>query len=58
MLRHDDAEWALLPSFGMPNFYVIRDGRIVERVTGWSSSTQDTRQPLIDALARSGLIEP
>ncbi len=56
LMRHDDDEWSLLPSFAMPTFYVIRDGRVIERVTGWSSRTKEQRQPLIDALSRSGLL--
>jgi len=55
---HDRDEWSLLPTWSMPKFHIVRQGKVVESVTGWSSSPTANRQLLIDALRRAGLLEP
>ena len=55
----DLSEWQMLPSWSTPNFYIVRDGRVIERVEGWSRDpARSSRAPLIDALRRSGLLNP
>jgi hypothetical protein len=56
---HDRAEWsALLPDqWQMPVFFIVRDGRIVERIAGWPRNPAENRQPLIDALVRTGMLK-
>jgi len=56
---HDRLEWAsVLPGgWEMPVFFVVRDGRIVERITGWPRNPASNRQALIDTLTRTGLLE-
>lgn len=55
---YDRKEWALLPpGWSMPAFLVVRDGKVIERITGWPREPGANRQPLVDALKRAGLIE-
>lgn len=56
-LLYDRDEWELLPSgWAMPTFFVIRDGKVMDRIVGWPRNPTENRQPLIDALMRAGLI--
>lgn len=54
---HDRGEWLTLPTWSMPKFHIVRDGKVIESVTGWPRSPAANRQPLIDALRRAGLLE-
>jgi hypothetical protein len=57
VMAYDMNEWQMLPSWSTPNFYVIRDGRVIERVEGWSRNPADgSRQALIDALRRGRML--
>lgn len=57
-LIHASEEWPQLPAdWPMPGFFIVRDGKVVERIVGWPRDPADNRQPLIDALARAGLLE-
>ena len=56
-LLYDRDEWDLLPSgWAMPTFFIIREGKVVDRIVGWPRNPIEHRQPLIDALMRAGLI--
>lgn len=50
-------EWALLPQWNMPTFYIVRDGKVIDQVDGWPRDPTSNRQPLIDALRRAGLLD-
>jgi len=54
---HDRDEWSIFPTWSMPEFHVVRDGKVVETVKGWPRSPMSNRQPLIDALRRAHLLE-
>jgi hypothetical protein len=57
-MAYDQREWALLPSWSTPVFYFVRDGKVVDRVTGWRRGVDaESRQPLISALRRNGLLD-
>lgn len=52
----DRSEWPLLPAgWRMPTFLVVRNGKVVEQITGWSRGPASNRQALVEALARHGL---
>lgn len=51
---HDRAEWPMFERWIMPTFYIFKDGKIVDSVSGWPP--QPTREHLIAALARAGLL--
>lgn len=53
---YDRAEWSLFPSWRMPVFHVVRNGKVVESVTGWPRNPAENREPLIAALKRAGLL--
>jgi len=55
---HDRSEWSIFPAWSMPEFHIVRDGKVVETVKGWPRSPASNRQPLIDALRRAGLLDP
>lgn len=55
-MLYDRSEWAVLPSWDMPDFYIVRDGKVIDRVNGWPRDPASSRQPLIDALRRAGLL--
>lgn len=47
-------EWTLLPeTWRMPTFLIVRDGKVIDRITGWPRNPSGNRQPLIDALTRA-----
>ena len=54
---HDRAEWSIFPTWPMPEFHVVRGGKVIETVKGWPRSPASNRQPLIDALRRAGLLD-
>jgi len=54
---HDRSEWSIFPAWSMPEFHIVRDGKVVETVKGLPRSPTSNRQPLIDALRRAGLLE-
>lgn len=51
---HDRAEWPMFERWIMPTFYIFKNGKIVDSVSGWPP--QPTREHLIAALARAGLL--
>lgn len=53
---YDRAEWSIFPIWRMPVFHIVRDGKIVESVVGWSRNPAGNREPLIAALKRAGLM--
>ncbi len=53
---HDPGEWRIFPTWSMPAFYIVRNGKVMESVVGWPRSPATNRQPLIDALRRAGLL--
>lgn len=55
-MAYDQREWPMLPSWETPVFYIIRDGRVIDSVIGWTRNPAESRQPLIDALSRAGLL--
>ena len=48
------AEWPMIDDWRTPTFYVLRDGVVRERVTGWRHGEQ--RAALVAALTRAGLL--
>ena len=52
---YDRAEWSVLPAWSMPEFYVVRDGKVLESIKGWDGSSS-TRTDLIAVLRRHGLL--
>lgn len=52
------AEWPMFPHWPMPEFHVVRDGRIVETVTGWPRGRDSNREALIEMLRRAELLGP
>ncbi len=59
MQIYEREEWALLPAgWEMPTFLVVRDGEVLERITGWPRKPSANRQLLIDALKRAELLAP
>ncbi|HZW19129.1 hypothetical protein [Luteimonas lutimaris] len=54
---HDRGEWSVLPTWSMPEFHVVRGGKVIETVKGWPRSPASNRRPLIDALHRAGLLD-
>lgn len=55
---HERGEWAIFPKWSMPVFHIVRNGKIVESVTGWPRDPAENREPLIAALKRAGLLRP
>lgn len=55
---HARDEWALFPEWSMPVFHIVRNGKVVESVTGWPRNPTENREPLIAALKRAGLLRP
>ena len=54
---YDRAEWKLFDRWLMPTFIVLRDGREIERFSGWpSEETGERKARLIAALRRAGLL--
>jgi hypothetical protein len=53
---YDRAEWSVLPDWKMPEFYFVRDGRVVDSVAGWWRESPDSRNNLLVALRRNGLM--
>ncbi|MDI1252960.1 hypothetical protein [Thermomonas sp.] len=59
MQIYDRKEWTLLPpGWAMPTFLVVRNGKVLERITGWPRKPAANRQLLIDALKRADLLKP
>jgi hypothetical protein len=57
-LVHTRDEWTLLPPrWSMPEFFIVRDGKVVERIAGWPRGDATHRQKLIEALERTGLLD-
>lgn len=56
-MLYDRSEWADLPKWEQPTFYIVRSGKVIDSVTGWLRDPQANRQPLIDALRRAGLLD-
>src|SRR3546814_19503295 len=54
---HDRGEWSIFPTWSMPKFHIVCDGKVIETVKGRPRSQASTRQPLLDALRRAGLME-
>jgi len=53
---YDRAEWSFLPDWQLPQFYIVRDGRVVDSVNGWWRGSAQSRDQLITALRRNGLL--
>jgi hypothetical protein len=53
---YDRSEWSMLPpGWPMPTFYVVRDGRVIDELTGWKRGG-DSRDALVAMLRRHGLL--
>lgn len=56
-MAYDLREWDMLPDWNTPVFYIVRDGKVIEQAVGWRRGVDaGSRQPLIDALRRAGLL--
>jgi hypothetical protein len=56
LMIYDRAEWRLLPRWRMPEFYVVRDGAVVDSVSGWRRGEPAHREALVSLLQRNGLL--
>lgn len=56
-MLYDRGEWALLPRWDMPTFYIVRGGKVIDQVDGWPRDPTSNRQPLINMLRRAGLLD-
>lgn len=56
-MLYDRGEWAALPRWEQPTFYIVRDGKVIDQVDGWPRDPASNRQPLIDMLRRAGLLD-
>jgi hypothetical protein len=54
---HARDEWAMFPEWRMPVFHIVKDGKVVESVVGWSRKEPTTRDRLVAALKRTGLLD-
>ena len=53
---YDRAEWSFLPHWNMPTFFVVRDGKVVDSVSGWAGGDPRDRAALVAVLKRTGLL--
>lgn len=54
---YDREEWTFLPDgWSMPTFFFMRNGKVLEQISGWGSDPTSNRKSLLKAMARSGLI--
>jgi hypothetical protein len=56
LMIYDRDEWDVLPAWRMPEFYVVRDGRVLGAVHGWQRGTSTSRDQLIALLRQHGLL--
>lgn len=49
-------EWSVLPDWGMPQFYIVRDGAVIDAASGWWRGSTESRAQLLAALRRTGLL--
>lgn len=55
---YDSSEWTLFPNWSMPAFYIVKDGKVLARLTGWAKEDPEQfRTPLIETLRRHGLLD-
>lgn len=54
---HDRAEWALIPRWAMPTFHIVKDGKVIDSISGWISGDASFREQLLVLLARNGLLQ-
>jgi hypothetical protein len=57
LMIYDREGWPMLADWPMPEFHVVREGRIVESVTGWPRGDAHQREALIGMLRRAGLLD-
>jgi hypothetical protein len=53
---YDRTEWSLLPRWRMPEFYVVRDGQVVDSASGWERGSAAHHEALTRLLERNGLL--
>lgn len=56
LMVRDREGWPMPGDWPMPEFHLLRDGRIVETLTGWSRGDARQRQALIAMLQRADLL--
>jgi hypothetical protein len=54
---YDPAEWRVLPAWRAPEFYVVRDGKVVDSLNGWVRGSAEYREGLVAMLRRQGLLD-
>jgi hypothetical protein len=52
-MLYDRGEWPMFTRWSMPTFYVVRDGKVLGSMAGWSTSS---REELVALLRRTGLL--
>src|SRR5690606_18109822 len=57
LMIYDREGWPMLADWPMPEFHVVREGRIVESVTGWPRGDAHQREARIGMLRRAGLLD-
>ncbi len=55
-MLYDREEWAFLPHWRMPTFFIVRDGKVIDSSSGWGHGDAQTRDELVAALRRTGLL--
>jgi len=50
------ADFGVLPDWGMPQFYIVRNGAVIDTASGWWRGSPEARDQLLAALRRSGLL--
>lgn len=53
-MLYDRSEWPMFTRWTMPTFYVVRDGKILGSMAGWSPAS---RAELVALLRRTGLLQ-
>lgn len=56
LLTKHHADWPMLDDWATPNFYLLHNGQVLGRVTGWPK--EGNREALLELLAAGGLIDP
>lgn len=52
------SDWTLLPTWRMPTYAIVRDGKVVDQASGAFRNVPDRRLALIAMLRRHGLMPP
>ena len=51
-------DWPMFPTWSMPNYVVVRDGKVIDQTSGSWRGMPENRIALIEMLRRHGLMPP